>query len=173
MEGEKCGLLTHLLHGSEIALRSRQSSSWSRDVPPFIYHVCASPCLQESGDITLSRSILIQFLCQDHDTITSFHFLSNYSFTSLLIEMQKRHTVKQNTLMLYSNVLHVLAYQNIIEHPYYRSLRNINTFATFKFYVSEILLIFFFHFIYYAFYWSIQGHPKPIGYRACLDKNIK
>ena len=133
MQGKKCGLLTHLLHGSEIALRSRQSSSWSRYVPPFICHACASPCFQESGNITLSRTILIQFLCHDHDTTASFRFLSNYSFTSLLIEMRKGHTVEQNTLKLCSNVLHVLAYQNVIGQLYYRSLKNINTFGTFKF----------------------------------------
>jgi hypothetical protein len=95
-----------------------------------MYHVGARPCLQESGIITLSWTILIQFLCHDHDKIASFHLVSNYSFTSLLIEIQTRYIVRHNTSMLYSNVLYVLAYQNHHQATLLQKFKNISTFAT-------------------------------------------
>jgi len=98
-----------------------------------MYHVGARPCLQESGNITLSWAILIQFLCHDHDTIASFHLVSNYSFTSLLIEMQTGYTVKRNTLMLCSNVLHVSAHQNPHQATLSQKFKNISTYATLTF----------------------------------------
>jgi hypothetical protein len=98
-----------------------------------MYHVGTKPCLQESGNITLSWAILIQFLCHDHDTVASFHLVSIYSFTSLLIKMQTRYTVRHNTLMLYSNVLHSLAHQNHHQVTLLQKFKNMSTFATLTF----------------------------------------
>jgi hypothetical protein len=70
---------------------------------------------------------------------SDFSFIRIHPLVFIINEIQKCNTVQHSTLMLNNNVLYVLVHN---KHLYYKRVREKNIFATFKFFVSEISLIY-------------------------------
>jgi len=83
------------------------------------------------------------FLLRSPTKITCFIRIYPVVFT--IIETQTQYTVRHNTSMLYSNVLHGSVHQTYHWAPLLHKFKIIRTFATCKFFVSEMSLIHFKH----------------------------
>jgi hypothetical protein len=70
--------------------------------------------------------------------LVSFFFFKVGSISHTSVEMQTRYTIKHNHSLQYSNVINVSVHQNNHQAPLLQMLQSRSTFATHKFFVSEI-----------------------------------